>query len=141
MKKCTKCQEELPLDNFNKNKARKDGYATMCRSCWKKYYHEYYKTGKERARLAKARANERIKIREYIAEVKSVPCMDCKVKYPSFVMDFDHRDPKVKSFTIGKSVSSISFAALLREIAKCDVVCSNCHRIRTHGINTDRPEG
>ncbi len=45
-------------------------------------------------------------------------------------MDFDHvRD--VKAFSIMQSVNSRGLPTLLREIAKCEVVCSNCHRIRT----------
>jgi hypothetical protein len=45
-------------------------------------------------------------------------------------MDFDHRDPAVKSFAIGPSLTR-NRAAVVAEIAKCDVVCANCHRLRT----------
>lgn len=49
-------------------------------------------------------------------------------------MDWDHRPGTVKSFDIGSAVAKlgIGLARLLEEIAKCDLVCSNCHRIRTH---------
>jgi hypothetical protein len=82
----------------------------------------------------KSRARQRAKRKEkrdYISSVKDIPCMDCKVKYPHFVMDFDHlRD---KKFNIAKSVDdNVSWENLKQEIDKCDVVCSNCHRFRTY---------
>lgn len=134
MKKCTKCKEEKSLGEFNKNKSRSDGHANMCRECWKIYYAEYYKSGKEKERLARQRKAEKLKVREYIAEVKSVPCMDCGNSYPSYVMDFDHRDPSIKLFTIAKVSSTKSLIRIKEEIEKCDVVCSNCHRLRTHMV-------
>lgn len=67
-----------------------------------------------------------------VAAAKDVPCMDCGGTYPTSVMDFDHRDPSEKSFTISQK-RQCGLQMLLAEIAKCDVVCANCHRIRTHG--------
>jgi hypothetical protein len=58
--------------------------------------------------------------------------MDCKKKYPPYVMDFDHRDRSEKAFEVGRGLY-VSIKRLLIEIAKCDVVCANCHRERTHG--------
>ena len=62
---------------------------------------------------------------------ESKPCMDCGVKYPHYVMDFDHRDPKEKEFNISAITRSGSLKRIWEEIAKCDLVCSNCHRHRT----------
>jgi hypothetical protein len=45
-------------------------------------------------------------------------------------MDFDHHAPGSKTLAIGES-ALVSTARLLAEIAKCEVVCANCHRIRT----------
>lgn len=57
--------------------------------------------------------------------------MDCKKRYPVYVMDFDHRDSTEKLLNISK-VHQHGIQKLLSEIKKCDVVCSNCHRERTH---------
>ena len=47
-------------------------------------------------------------------------------------MDFDHRDPSVKSFGLTTARAMLaSREDLMREVAKCDVVCANCHRRRT----------
>jgi hypothetical protein len=47
-------------------------------------------------------------------------------------LDFDHRPDVVKEFQIGGNLQLGPTQRLLSEIAKCDVVCANCHRIRTH---------
>lgn len=60
---------------------------------------------------------------------ESKPCMDCGVNYPYYVMDLDH--------VIGTKVAGVSRMKtwsdrrLQEELAKCELVCSNCHRIRT----------
>lgn len=45
MKKCTKCKEEKPLSDFNKNKSRKDGYQSSCKKCHSKMMLEYKENG------------------------------------------------------------------------------------------------
>lgn len=70
--------------------------------------------------------------RRYIVAAKKRPCLDCGKRFPTCCMDFDHRDPKEKCFSIGVGYRSVSLDALIAEIAKCDLVCANCHRIRTH---------
>jgi hypothetical protein len=62
---------------------------------------------------------------------KSAPCMDCGVSYPPYVMDFDHvRGTKTASVSELLSRDATKRRALA-EIAKCELVCSNCHRKRT----------
>lgn len=56
--------------------------------------------------------------------------MDCGDSYPPYVMDFDHVRG-VKTRNVG-NMRTCSIETIQREIAKCDVVCSNCHRERTH---------
>lgn len=62
-------------------------------------------------------------------ELKNNPCMDCGGSFHYSAMDFDHRDKTSKVKNVGHIVSSMRL--LLEEIAKCDLVCANCHRIRT----------
>jgi hypothetical protein len=75
----------------------------------------------------------RRRIRELIKTSKSVPCKDCEKSYPHFVMDFDHVKGE-KSFTISKSFkrNTVTYEDVVSEISKTEVVCSNCHRIRTY---------
>lgn len=66
---------------------------------------------------------------EIMRTLKDVLCTDCGVQYPYYVMDFDHRENKSYSINLIKHYSVETFVA---ELDKCDVVCSNCHRERTH---------
>lgn len=62
---------------------------------------------------------------------KQKPCMDCRQTFPPYVMDFDHvRGEKVGN--ISSMCANRPVATILTEIEKCDLVCSNCHRIRTN---------
>lgn len=54
--------------------------------------------------------------------------MDCGYKFPPECMDFDHLGNKFK--TIGQ-LRSHKWETILEEIKKCDLICANCHRIRT----------
>jgi hypothetical protein len=94
------------------------------------------------------RANRRQRMKDHVRKQKDRPCADCKKRYPYYVMDFDHRPNEEKSFEIGDRLATrvtSTYDALDAEIAKCDVVCANCHRIRTHqrqsakGVPEDKP--
>lgn len=62
---------------------------------------------------------------------KDKPCMDCGNRFPPYVMDFDHvRGKKISS--VSEMCNNRPVATILTEIEKCDLVCANCHRIRTH---------
>ncbi len=72
-------------------------------------------------------------MKQLIREQKDRPCLDCGVSYPYYVMDFDHVRGE-KSFNLSEVVKGAqSKKVILEEIDKCEVVCSNCHRIRTYG--------
>lgn len=67
------------------------------------------------------------------AEVEALrdnPCMDCGGSFPVECMDFDHvRGEKVDD--VVRLVHSSTREAVMAEIEKCELVCANCHRIRT----------
>ncbi len=69
------------------------------------------------------------KKRAFVDDIKNVPCKDCGNKFPPECMDFDHVRGK-KKFEIHSCVL-MSIKVLLKEIKKCDIICANCHRIRT----------
>lgn len=79
--------------------------------------------------LKKARANQQ-RVRKFIQAAKSAPCADCKNTYPYYVMDFDHFGEK--RYEISRIHLMVGMEKVKEELAQCDVVCSNCHRIRTH---------
>lgn len=71
-------------------------------------------------------------VMEMVRDAKDRPCQDCGQTYPYYVMDFDHQ--RDKKFLVGRMVwSTTSMEKVREEIEKCDIVCANCHRERTHG--------
>lgn len=58
-------------------------------------------------------------------------CADCGYNKHPAALEFDHRPGETKLFNIGEKMGTRSRKALWEEIAKCDVVCANCHAIRT----------
>lgn len=67
----------------------------------------------------------------YLNKLKDRPCVDCCKRFPPYVMDFDHRDRNTKKFNVGRMIHE-GWNRIKIEIEKCDVVCANCHRIRTY---------
>jgi hypothetical protein len=62
-------------------------------------------------------------------------CLDCGLVIDQrtiVCIDFDHRDPQDKSFTISYLMDKAHPSDIIAEMAKCDAVCRNCHAIRTH---------
>lgn len=57
-------------------------------------------------------------------------CADCGYNAHAEALDFDHRPGQQKSFTISE-VAGRKWETIIAELAKCDVVCANCHRVRT----------
>ena len=69
---------------------------------------------------------------QYLKDLKEKnPCMDCKISYPYYMMDFDHVRG-TKQANVAELINTLSKKRLDEEIAKCEVVCSNCHRARTY---------
>ena len=138
MKICKKCETNKTIDSFYKRKTgdRAGEYYEKCISCYQLRGRTYYAENRVRQlELAKKRKVRYIEQRKiFINKLKNKPCFDCHKRYPSWMMDFDHLDPKEKI----SSISSLTFQnmakldKIIEEIKKCDLVCSNCHRNRTY---------
>lgn len=132
-KKCTICKDVKSETVFNRNSQRKDGLQSKCRECSKERSRLYYAQNKEKHRSMVVERNRRA-IREnrhnlYQLLVSS-SCSDCGISDP-VVLEFDHVRG-TKRGNVSKLVrGGYSWETVLREIAKCDIVCANCHRVRT----------
>lgn len=58
-------------------------------------------------------------------------CARCGYNEHPAALHFDHRDHTQKSFNISQDPKR-SWETIEAEIAKCDVLCANCHAVRTH---------
>lgn len=93
----------------------------------KLYQRAHYKRKTE---YYKEKAHERkLKLLEWYREYKStLKCTKCPEDHPA-CLDFHHLDPKEKDRNIIQMVrAGVSLEKILKEIAKCIVICSNCHR-------------
>lgn len=125
-KTCSTCREIKPLLEFNK---KRNGLSYSCKKCLSLYYKTHY--SKNKSSYINRSAEYTKKIKEKIDQRKDNPCVDCGVKYSPWVMDFDHVHGD-KLFTISSMKNKGSLKKVLEEIDKCELVCANCHRERTH---------
>lgn len=129
LKRCTKCG--LDKDETDYSRRRINGPTlNQCKACMKDYQRAHYRSNKQQ--YLNRNRHYRKRVAEMIRELKQRPCADCGQSYPPRVMDFDHREGEEKYKDVARLTGNCSARVVLREIAKCDVVCANCHRQRTH---------
>ena len=130
MKTCCICKVEKETEEFNKNKSRKDGLNTVCKSCSRERSKKYYSENREHHKK-----NIYILRRKYLSELlkevnefkANLGCKFCPEK-EAICLDFHHTDSLNKEDDVSKFVRSNQRKKAWEEIAKCVVVCSNCHR-------------
>ncbi len=110
------------------NPVSPDGIPSRRPEYVKAYVHNYRKTETGRRVLRESARQFRASRRALLDTLKSAPCAACGESFPPIVMDFHHRDPKEKLFNVSLFFR-VNKEVLLAEVAKCDVVCANCHRI------------
>jgi hypothetical protein len=146
--RCKKCLAQNRRDNYEKHpKVISTSEIKTCKSCLaEKSINDFYKNyncqtyRNECKDCNNSRTGTRRKeLRVFSKELKSVPCMDCKVEYPYYVMDFDHRDGLTKEYNLS-DMRFCSKEKFLEEASKCDIVCANCHRERTYNRGLERRE-
>ncbi len=99
----------------------------VCANCHRGREHKrYIQNNKSPVHLSPRQKQNK----EIIEQAKSCPCADCGGEFSSWQKDFDHVKGE-KAERVGYIAMSRSTEALLAEIAKCEVVCAVCHRIRT----------
>lgn len=126
-KKCYRCYEVCKLSDFPVRRGRPIG---VCVECYRTHYGDPDIIEQKRISNEKAAYKRKQKINEkLILERLKEGCMDCGEKN-YIVLEFDHREPSTKKHAIS-SMKGGATKPLVKELQKCDVVCANCHRIRT----------
>lgn len=128
-KKCNDCGTEQGLSNFSK---KGDGLRHICKVCARAFRKRNYQKNKEAIKKRLAVTNKLLQQRNarYLRTLKDVPCLDCKQKFSPYAMQFDHVRGE-KEFNISKA-TRFSRERLEAEMKKCEIVCANCHAVRTH---------
>lgn len=130
---CTSCGEEKPLDEFGFRNKKKGIRHLRCKACTRAYNRQHYQDNKQYYKKKARRwdTKQRDKARYYVTEyLLEHPCVDCGETDP-LVLDFDHVRDK-KRYNISNMIRLLfSIEEIKKEIAKCEVRCANCHRIKT----------
>jgi hypothetical protein len=125
---CTGCARVLELEAFPLRGSR----CLECRrAAGRRHYEENraYYVDKARRRNAQVVGDVRIWLDAYLV---SHPCVDCGIDDPR-VLEFDHRDGVAKTAAVAQLARwGYALRRVQEEVAKCDVRCANCHRVRTH---------
>ncbi len=96
----------------------------------KEYMRGWYQENKAK-HIAYVRNRDK-KIKDWLKEYKkTLQCEECGENHPA-CLDFHHINPKEKTFALGRINKFLSIKLLQNEIAKCRVLCANCHRKEHH---------
>jgi hypothetical protein len=134
-KRCPTCcakDEELPASAFYLVASRGDGLSSQCRKCHHGVQRRYYARNakaerlRTRRRKRRVRAENRGRVLDYL---RLHPCVDCGEPDP-VVLEFHHVRGE-KRDAVACLLRGHEWWAVAAEIAKCEVLCANCHRKRT----------
>lgn len=121
---CRICGEAKGEDGFHPSNWRDAITRSKCKQCLLKYQKHRYDNGYSQ----NVDAGRRERLNAVSAIKAERGCRDCGESHPA-CLDFHHRNKTEKTVAVGSLVSrTTKMEKLLAEIAKCDVVCSNCHR-------------
>lgn len=128
LRKCTKCKLEKPDKDYPRRSNGK--IYGWCRECKKAIVKAHYRANS--AKYKKRAVDRRRLVQLNIQDLKNKPCADCGNKYPYYVMQFDHVSGKKKFNMSVVWKAGYGAEKVRKEAAKCEVVCSNCHAVRSH---------
>jgi len=117
LKWCPHCESDKSVDDFHKNRAAYGGRQGYCKECKYKADREW---------MLQRRKENYGNVAIYL---RSHPCVGCG-EADIIVLDFDHQGDKVKSIS-DMCNQGCPWSKIEAEIAKCEVVCKNCHYRRT----------
>jgi hypothetical protein len=130
---CARCHVAKPLSEFGLKDPGKGWRSSYCRPCTRERSRAHYRDNVA-SYVARSRIRatfDRRRNREWVAEYFAThPCVDCGEADP-VVLEFDHRELRDKRDNVSRLIHTSTLSAVQAEIAKCDVRCGNCHRIRT----------
>ena len=121
---CSKCKQNPKAVSSSGNEYY------WCKPCISAYEALRYLSRKQyAAKKALDRSNMNA---DRLRNLKSnTPCFDCDRLFPHYIMEFDHREPEKKLDAVATLAGKSTWLRVESEIAKCDLVCANCHRTRT----------
>lgn len=125
MHTCSKCKQTKSVDKFSKHKR---GIHSWCKECVRERSREWYK---EKSEIVKAKSKAYLQERRkwYDEYKQTLKCSKCGENHLA-CLEFHHINPKEKNFGIAEALRQLNLGKedILKEINKCEVLCSNCHK-------------
>jgi len=124
-RRCRKCRRALPCTLFGRH--RENGRQWWCKGCFRDYFAARGQKHLDQVKAAVKR--RRLESRKLVAERRQLGCADCGERDP-VILEFDH--VAAKNGNVSDMVRhAVAPKRVAAEMDRCEVVCSNCHRIRT----------
>jgi 5-methylcytosine-specific restriction endonuclease McrA len=129
--RCASCGQTLPRSDMCAPSSRH----SWCRECLRSYFRSRGELHRRQTYAAKAVRRENAR-EHVVALLANGSCVDCGLADP-MVLEFDHLGPKADNIS-DLVKQGCSLKRLTSELENCELVCANCHRLRT--IERDRPD-
>jgi hypothetical protein len=126
-KKCLMCSKSKSFSSFNKEKTTQDGLSHYCKDCRKIKRHKSYLKNKDK--ILSRQLEKRRQSQDWVRQFKE-KCEQCGENHPA-TLDFHHTEGKehgIANLTNRNNLTKTVKTLILKEIKKCKVLCSNCHR-------------
>lgn len=127
-KHCGRCGEEKPLNEFHR---WRDAYQPWCKPCRRDYAAAHYQANKSRRQEQNKRRQAEF-MAWYISLKAGRPCADCGLTFHHAAMQWDHLPGETKKADVALLARRGSRRRVLEETAKCELVCANCHAVRSY---------
>lgn len=135
MIRCRGCQQEKPDEEFAWRNRERGIRLKLCRACKRAYNKVWYRENEGTHKIAVVATKQAIRDRNrrWLDDFKAkLSCVNCGEADPC-CLDFHHREPEGKERALSDAIRrGWSIERLLEEVAKCDVLCANCHRKAHH---------
>lgn len=128
-RKCCECKKTKPIDQFSFKRKADNLHHSACKTCFRKRMRTEYRKNKFYY-TNKANIRRRELSKKLLEFLNGKSCVDCG-EDDLVVLDFDHARGKKDREVSNMIRDGIGWTKILKEIKKCDICCSNCHRRRT----------
>src|SRR6266705_6369282 len=128
MKTCGMCGADKPLEAFHRS--ARNGRQAWCKDCRRSYDRAYHERNAEKRRRQVRELRQRLV--DFNRELKaSMPRADCRRHFHPAAMEWDHLPGAKKLGDISTLARTGKTRQFHRELAKCELVCANCHAVRS----------
>jgi len=126
MKVCTACKQQKHEDEFAWKSKATGKRQSRCKPCYREYNRSYYQAGEKEKQIKRVVENKKIIYNKYKEWKKDKSCLCCGEDAPE-CLELHHTDPSTKDGHPSTMISR-GWKKFLEEAAKCEVLCSNCHK-------------